>query len=153
MDTAAARLSGALAGFSAAVADVPLNTPEPPAQGALRLIVFDVGQGLAVAAQTRQHALLYDTGPDFSGEADSGNRILIPTLRALGIAGLDGLILSHDDTDHTGGTASVMQAMPVGWISSSCPRPSFSLFINKLKNANAKVIILNLWQFRGKLIL
>ncbi|HEU0234747.1 MAG TPA: DNA internalization-related competence protein ComEC/Rec2 [Gallionella sp.] len=98
-----------------------LNTPEPPAQGTLRLIVFDVGQGLAVAAQTRQHALLYDTGPDFSGEADSGNRILIPTLRALGIAGLDGLILSHDDTDHTGGTASIVQAMPVGWISFSLP--------------------------------
>ncbi|HEU0219445.1 MAG TPA: DNA internalization-related competence protein ComEC/Rec2 [Gallionella sp.] len=98
-----------------------LNKPEPPAQGALRLIVFDVGQGLAVAAQTRQHALLYDTGPDFSGEADSGNRILIPTLRALGIAELDGLILSHDDTDHTGGTTSIMQAIPIGWISSSLP--------------------------------
>ena len=98
-----------------------LNTPEPPAQGVLRLIVFDVGQGLSVAAQTRQHALLYDTGPDFSGEADSGNRILIPTLRALGIAELDGLILSHDDSDHTGGTASIMQAMPIGWVSSSLP--------------------------------
>ncbi|OGT04432.1 MAG: DNA internalization-related competence protein ComEC/Rec2 [Gallionellales bacterium RBG_16_57_15] len=98
-----------------------LNAPEPPAQGALRLIVFDVGQGLAVAAQTRNHALLYDTGPDFSGEADSGNRILIPALRALGIGKLDGLILSHDDTDHTGGAASIMQAMPVGWVSSSLP--------------------------------
>ncbi|MHB0926762.1 MAG: DNA internalization-related competence protein ComEC/Rec2 [Gallionellaceae bacterium] len=98
-----------------------LNTPEPPAQNTLRLIVFDVGQGLSVAAQTRQHALLYDTGPDFSGEADSGNRILIPTLRALGIAGLDGLILSHDDSDHTGGAASLMQAMPVGWVSSTLP--------------------------------
>ncbi|MDH4234542.1 MAG: DNA internalization-related competence protein ComEC/Rec2, partial [Gallionella sp.] len=96
-----------------------LNTPEPPAQGTLRLIVFDVGQGLAVAAQTRQHALLYDTGPDFSGEADSGNRILIPALRALGINKLDGLILSHDDTDHTGGALSVIHAMPVGWVSSS----------------------------------
>ena len=98
-----------------------LNAPEPPAQGALRLIVFDVGQGLAVAAQTRQHALLYDTGPDFSGEADSGNRILIPALRALGIGKLDGLVLSHDDIDHTGGAASIMQALPVGWVSSSLP--------------------------------
>jgi competence protein ComEC len=96
-----------------------LNKPEPPAQGALRLIVFDVGQGLAVAAQTRNHALLYDAGPDFSGEADSGNRILVPALRALGIGRLDGLVLSHDDSDHTGGAASIMQAMPVGWVSSS----------------------------------
>jgi competence protein ComEC len=98
-----------------------LNTPQPPAQDSLRLIIFDVGQGLAVAAQTRHHALLYDTGPDFSNGADSGNRILVPSLRAMGIAKLDGLILTHDDTDHTGGTASVMQAMPVGWLSSSLP--------------------------------
>ncbi len=95
-----------------------LNAPAPPPPGTLRLIVFDVGQGLAVAAQTRNHALLYDTGPDFSGEADSGNRILAPALRAAGIGRLDGLMLSHDDLDHTGGTASLMQAMPVGWISS-----------------------------------
>lgn len=98
-----------------------LNAPEPPASGTLRLIVFDVGQGLAVAAQTTHHALLYDTGPDFSGEADSGNRILVPSLRAMGIAELDGLMLSHDDLDHTGGTTSVMQAMPVGWLSSPLP--------------------------------
>ncbi|MBK9160577.1 MAG: DNA internalization-related competence protein ComEC/Rec2 [Nitrosomonadales bacterium] len=98
-----------------------LNAPQPPEQGTLRLIVFDVGQGLSVAAQTRNHALLYDTGPDFSGEADSGNRILVPSLRALGVAALDGLILSHDDIDHTGGTASVIQAMPVGWVASPLP--------------------------------
>jgi competence protein ComEC len=98
-----------------------LNTPEPPAQDTLRLIVFDVGQGLSVAVQTRQHALLYDTGPDFSGEADSGNRILIPVLRALGIGKLDGLVLSHDDSDHTGGAASIMQTLPVSWVSSSLP--------------------------------
>lgn len=98
-----------------------LNAPEPPADGTLRLIVFDVGQGLAVAAQTRNHTLLYDAGPDFSGEADSGNRILVPALRALGVSRLDGMMLSHDDLDHIGGAASVLQAMPVGWLSSSLP--------------------------------
>ncbi|MBI5753504.1 MAG: DNA internalization-related competence protein ComEC/Rec2, partial [Hydrogenophilales bacterium] len=98
-----------------------LNTPQPPAPGSVRLIIFDVGQGLAVAAQTRHHALLYDTGPDFSNDADSGNRILIPSLRALGIGELDGLILTHDDSDHTGGAASVMQAMPIDRLSSSLP--------------------------------
>ncbi len=95
------------------------NTPEPPAPDTLRLIIFDVGQGLAVAAQTRHHTLLYDAGPDFSADADSGNRILIPALRALGINQLDGLILTHDDSDHTGGAASVMQGMPIAWLSSS----------------------------------
>ena len=102
-----------------------LNRPEMPEPGMLKAIVFDVGQGLSVAALTRQHALLYDTGPDFANDADSGNRILIPVLRSMGVRELDGIILSHDDIDHTGGTASVLQAMPVGWLASSQP-------INKL---------------------
>ncbi|MGA7595716.1 MAG: DNA internalization-related competence protein ComEC/Rec2 [Gallionella sp.] len=98
-----------------------LNGPPLPAENSLRLTIFDVGQGLAVAAQTRHHALLYDAGPVFSGGADSGNRILVPSLRAMGIRKLDGLILTHDDADHTGGAASIMQAMPIDWLSSSLP--------------------------------
>lgn len=96
-----------------------LVRPAAPAEHSARIIVFDVGQGLSVAVQTRSHALLYDTGPDFSGEADSGNRILVPALRALGIDKLDMLILSHDDMDHVGGTRSVMQALPVASVLTS----------------------------------
>jgi competence protein ComEC len=94
-------------------------TPDTPAYGELRMLVFDVGQGLAVSLQTQSHALLFDTGPDFNGEANSGNRILVPALRGLGIAQLDGLILSHNDLDHTGGAAFVLQAMPISWVDSS----------------------------------
>jgi len=95
--------------------------PETPQHGTLRLVIFDVGQGLAVAAQTQRHALLYDAGPDFNGDADSGNRILVPALRGLGIAQLDELILSHDDIDHTGGAVSVLQAIPTDAIYSALP--------------------------------
>jgi competence protein ComEC len=123
-----------------------LNTPRPPAQDSVRLIIFDVGQGLAVAAQTRQHALLYDAGPDFSDGADSGNRILIPSLRAMGIARLDGMILTHNDTDHTGGAASVMQAMPIGWLSSSLPdgHPLLQLVSDKRRCMDGQA-----WQWDG----
>ena len=93
--------------------------PSTPAQGAARLWVFDVGQGLAVAVQTAQHALLFDTGPDYPGDSDSGSRILVPALRGLGIGRLDTLLLSHGDLDHVGGTASVLQAIPVGRIVTS----------------------------------
>lgn len=96
-----------------------LVAPSLPSTGALRVVIFDVGQGLSVVAQTRNHALLYDSGPDFSGEADSGNRILVPSLRAQGIAQLDGLMLTHDDSDHTGGAQSILQTMPVNRLSSS----------------------------------
>jgi competence protein ComEC len=101
-----------------------LVTPAPPENGTLRMIIFDVGQGLSVAAQTENHALLYDAGPYYSEEADSGGRIIVPVLRALGISRLDELILTHDDADHTGGALSVLQTMPVGFLSSSLPEDS-----------------------------
>jgi competence protein ComEC len=104
-----------------------LTSPEPPPQGVLRLTIFDVGQGLAVAMQTRSHTLLYDTGPQYSIDSDSGNRILVPGLHAQGIARLDGLVLSHDDLDHTGGAVSVMQNLPIEWLSSSLPDTSPAL--------------------------
>jgi competence protein ComEC len=62
---------------------------------------------------------LYDTGPAFGPLADSGNRIIAPYLRATGVRGLDGVIVSHDDSDHAGGAVSVLQALPVGWLASS----------------------------------
>ncbi len=98
-----------------------LAAPDRPAEGSARLMVFDVGQGLAVLVQTRGHALLYDTGPDYSGDSDSGNRILLPALRGMGIARLDTLVLTHDDIDHIGGTESVLQGLPVVNVISSLP--------------------------------
>ena len=88
-----------------AVAFLPLFFLTPPrlADGEAKLTVLDVGQGLAVVVQTRDHALLYDTGPAFSPGADSGTRTILPYLRASGIHALDGLIVSHDDIDHSGG--------------------------------------------------
>ncbi|MGE5465955.1 MAG: ComEC/Rec2 family competence protein, partial [Ignavibacteria bacterium] len=85
------------------------------------ITVLDVGQGLALHVQTHSHDLLYDTGPLFSPEANSGNRIIVPYLRAMGVQRLDGLVVTHEDKDHSGGAASVLEALPVGWMSSSLP--------------------------------
>ncbi len=98
-----------------------LMAPAPPAEGVARMAVLDVGQGLAVVVQTRHHALLFDTGPAFGATADSGNRVIVPYLRAAGIRRLDALIVSHDDADHTGGAWSVLQAVPVTTMLSSLP--------------------------------
>jgi len=99
-----------------------LVLPPQPETGALWVDVLDVGQGLAVVARTEHHALLYDTGPRFSSEADSGNRILLPFLRAAGVRRLDGVIVSHDDADHSGGAVSVLGGIPTGWLASSLPQ-------------------------------
>lgn len=98
-----------------------LVLPPKPEPGALWLTVLDVGQGLAVTVRTANHALLYDAGPRFNNDADSGNRIIAPYLRAAGIKKLDGLIVSHDDNDHSGGAVSVLREVPVGWLASSLP--------------------------------
>ncbi len=66
-------------------------------------------------------ALLDDTGPLYSAESDAGQRIVVPYLRAIGVGALDTLVVTHSDTDHSGGAASVMAAMPVGRILSSLP--------------------------------
>jgi competence protein ComEC len=106
-----------------AVALLPAVSLLPPAPraGTLELTVLDVGQGLAVVLRTANHALLYDTGPRFGTDADSGSRILLPHLRAAGVRALDGLVVSHEDNDHAGGAGSVLDGMPVSWLLSSLP--------------------------------
>ena len=96
-----------------------LLLPAPkPAEGELWLTVLDVGQGLAMVARTREHTLLYDTGPRYSPDADSGNRVVVPFLRGEGVNRLDGMVVTHDDIDHSGGALSVLRAVSTGWISS-----------------------------------
>lgn len=83
-----------------------------PAPGELLVRVLDVGQGLAVHVRTAEHDLLYDAGPAYSADADSGNRIIVPYLRAVGARRLDKLVISHQDKDHEGGAEAVLAAVP-----------------------------------------
>lgn len=102
---------------------LPLFLAAPPKlnDGELQLTVLDVGNGLAIAARTRNHTLLFDAGPAYSPQADAGNRTIVPYLRAMGVSALDTMIVSHDDLDHYGGASSVMQAMPVAQLLTSVP--------------------------------
>jgi competence protein ComEC len=90
-----------------------------PEMGEMRVAVLDVGQGLAVVIQTKNHTLLYDAGSRYSVQSDAGSKIIVPYLRGEGIAKLDGFIVSHDDIDHSGGAASVLAQVPVNWLASS----------------------------------
>jgi len=90
-----------------------------PADGRFELVAVDIGQGTSVLLRTRTHLLVYDTGPQYSADADAGSRVLAPLLRARGERAVDLLVLSHRDTDHVGGAASLMAALPVRRLSSS----------------------------------
>ncbi len=86
------------------------QTPRP-AFGTFELIAADMGQGHAVLVRTATHSLLYDTGPRYSAETDAGQRVLVPLLRAWGER-LDRIVISHQDSDHSGGALAVMAMQP-----------------------------------------
>lgn len=90
-----------------------------PAHGQFEVLAADVGQGTALLLRTRSHLLVYDAGPQYSRESDAGQRVLLPLLRARGEGRIDLLMLSHRDSDHVGGAASLLAAHPVAALSTS----------------------------------
>ncbi|MDE2276881.1 MAG: DNA internalization-related competence protein ComEC/Rec2, partial [Burkholderiales bacterium] len=92
-----------------------------PAPGQFELVAADIGQGTAVLVRTQAHLLLFDTGPQTSPESDAGARVLLPLLRVRGERQVDRLLLSHSDSDHTGGAASVLAGVPVRGVLGSLP--------------------------------
>ena len=86
------------------------QTPRPT-HGTFELVAADMGQGHAVLVRTTTHSLLYDTGPRYSAETDAGQRVLVPLLRAWGER-LDRIVISHQDSDHSGGAPAVMAMQP-----------------------------------------
>ena len=93
---------------------LPVGWPavELPPPGTARVVVLDVGHGLAVLVETRAHRLLFDAGPTARSGFDSGEEIVLPALAAGGRRGLDRLVVSHADNDHSGGAPAVVAAYP-----------------------------------------
>jgi competence protein ComEC len=85
--------------------------PPAPPPGQFELMAADIGQGNAVLVRTHKHTLLYDAGPRYSLDSDAGQRVIVPMLQA-GLTRLDRLMLSHRDSDHVGGAASVLAMQP-----------------------------------------
>jgi competence protein ComEC len=84
-----------------------------PAPGSFELTVLDVGQGLAAVVRTNRHVLVYDTGPAYPSGRSAAEIALLPYLHHRGARGIDLLMVSHGDQDHSGGLSSVLAALPV----------------------------------------
>lgn len=82
-----------------------------PNVGEFELQAVDIGQGNAVIISTARHRLLYDAGPQYSRQSDAGERVIAPLLAAQGMR-LDAMMLSHRDSDHTGGALAIKAAQP-----------------------------------------
>ncbi|HFC54351.1 MAG TPA: DNA internalization-related competence protein ComEC/Rec2, partial [Gammaproteobacteria bacterium] len=95
--------------------------PQRPAPGEAWFTLLDVGQGLAAVVQTRNHTLVYDTGPKFSDRFDTGAAVVVPFLRNAGVQTVDVLMVGHGDNDHIGGAASLLRSYDVRRILSTVP--------------------------------
>ena len=114
---------GVPARWPAALLLLPLLVPArvQPAPGEVWLTLLDVGQGLAAVIRTARHVLVYDTGPAFGEDFDTGRAVIAPYLRHQGIRHIDRLLISHADNDHIGGAASLLASFSVDEILTSVP--------------------------------
>ncbi len=96
--------------------------PARPQRAEFLLHVLDVGQALAVVVETTHQVVVFDTGARWFG-GDSGRSQLLPFLRARGRRSVDVLIISHSDSDHSGGARSLRQQLPVGRVLAASPPP------------------------------
>lgn len=87
-----------------------LGAPEPG-----RITFLSVGQGDCAVFQAEGHTILIDAGPK-TRYSDGGKRIVVPSLRRLGVNSIDMILISHPDADHTGGLAAILKGVRVGKI-------------------------------------
>lgn len=99
----------------AVVLVLPLLFPagRHPPLGTYRVTFLDVGQGTSVVVQTRSHSLVYDAGPQYSASFNAADAVIIPYLRSQGITSLDTLLISHNDSDHSGGAHEMVDGIPI----------------------------------------
>ena len=89
---------------------LPLWPREP---GPLRCTVLSVGHGLAVMLETpRGRTFLYDGGA--MGDARRATNVIQQVLWHRGHSRLDGIVLSHADSDHINGVSGLLRTLPVG---------------------------------------
>ena len=103
------------------IAAIVLWRPASPPADCFDAWTLDVGQGLATVIQTRDSVLLYDTGMAWRSGSSAAELVIEPFLAARGVRRIDGLFVSHDDLDHSGGTVRIVQALRPRFILSGEP--------------------------------
>lgn len=96
---------------------IPLPDTRP------ELAVLDVGQGTSVVVSDGRRALVYDTGGGQPGGYTVAAAALLPFLQRRGINAVDTLVVSHADRDHSAGTQTLIDALPVGELLYGQPIP------------------------------
>ena len=126
-----------------------LNSSSYPGPAELRVTALDIGQGMALLVETARHRMLYDAGPAYSPSSDAGSRVIYPYLAARGIASLDGFMISHNDTDHSGGAISLMQQLQIGWVTSSLSLESAVVQVANQTSRHVRCLAGQKWEWDG----
>lgn len=102
---------------------LPLVLPsrEHLGEGEFEAWMLDVGQGLSVVVRTPEQYWLYDAGPRYASGFDVGDAVVVPSLHALGVGALERIVISHGDSDHSGGAMAVHLAFSDAPIESGEP--------------------------------
>lgn len=83
-----------------------------PKVGNLELHVFDVGQGTSALLYRNGSGVLYDLGPVYTSGFSATAAVVSPNVLGLGIAQLDKLFISHQDSDHYGDINAIAPFLP-----------------------------------------
>ncbi len=101
----------------------PTPTPKPTPSGnskpntdiaPMEVIFYDIGQGDCTLVKCDGHSLLIDCG-----ETSKGSEVRLKLLQKQNVENLDFLMLTHPDSDHIGGAASVIDNVKIDaiWMS------------------------------------
>ena len=86
---------------------LPAGSQVQPVEGLLEVTFLDVGQGDSILLRTQEQNILID-----AGEVEYGQTV-VDDLADYGVEELDLVIATHMHSDHMGGMAAVVEALPV----------------------------------------
>jgi competence protein ComEC len=137
--------------FAAPLTWLPLVFPpaHAPPNGAFRVTALDIGQGSSVVIETAHHTLLFDAGPG-PESTHAGERIVVPYLFAHGLSTLDTLMISHSDSDHSGGAPAVLESIRVHqFLASLRPRERLWQAAGERGSESLRCVAGQRWQWDG----
>jgi competence protein ComEC len=142
---------GWLLRFAAPLTWLPLALPvsQAPPSGAFRVTALDIGQGSSIVIETKHHTLLFDAGPG-PESTHAGERLVVPYLFAHGLSTLDTLMISHSDSDHSGGAPAVLESIQVRqFVASLRPREPLWKTAEDHGSALLRCVAGQRWQWDG----
>lgn len=129
-------LAFTLGACSPAKTEVDAKEPEYRSEGELNVHFLDVGQGLAVLAESDGHYMLYDGGDR------NQSSFVVSYLKEQGVDQLDYVVVSHYDADHLSGVIGALETFSVEKILAPDYEHDSKLyqsFVQKVKNSGKTV--------------